>query len=144
VPEENYRIPFGKAEVKRKGRDVTIVATLAMVPRSLRAAEELAREGIEVEVVDPRTLKPLDKETILDSVNRTGRLVVADEGHKTCGVAAEISAIVAEEALWCLKSPIVRVCSPNTPVPFSPPLEEAYIPEVKDLLPAVRRVMESA
>lgn len=144
VPEENYRIPFGKAEVKRKGRDVTIVATLAMVPRSLQAAEELAREGIEVEVVDPRTLKPLDKETILDSVNRTGRLVVADEGHKTCGVAAEISAIVAEEALWCLKSPIVRVCSPNTPVPFSPPLEEAYIPEVKNLLPAVRRVMESA
>lgn len=144
VPEETYTIPFGKAEIKRSGRDVTVVATHAMVLRSLQAAEELAKDGIEVEVVDPRTLNPLDKETILRSVTKTGRLLVADEGHKTCGVAAEIGTIVAEEAFWSLKAPIARVCSPDTPVPFSPPLEEAYIPDVKDLLPAVKKLMEYA
>ena len=144
VPEESYTIPFGHAEIKRPGRDVTVVATHAMVLRSLQAAEQLAKEGIDVEVVDPRTLNPLDKETILNSVTKTGRLLVADEGYKTCGVAAEIAAIAAEEALWNLKAPIARVCSPDTPVPFSPPLEEAYIPEVKDLLPALKKLMEYA
>ena len=133
VPEEAYRIPFGQADVKRKGKDVTIVATHAMVLRSLKAAEEAAKEGIDVEVVDPRTLKPLDKDTILSSVKKTGRLIVADEGHKTAGVGAEIAAIAAEEAIWWLKAPVARVCSPDTPVPFSPPLEQAYIPDVKDL-----------
>ena len=144
VPEESYTIPFGQAEIKREGSDVTIVATHALVLRSLNAAEEAAKEGIEVEIVDPRTLVPLDRGTILESVKKTGRLLVADEGHKTCGVAAEISAMVAEEAIYYLKAPVARVCSPDTPVPFSPPLEQAYIPDVKDLMPAIKRLMQYA
>jgi pyruvate dehydrogenase E1 component beta subunit len=144
VPEEMYGIPFGQAEVKRPGKDITIVATHALVLRSLNAAAEVAKEGIDVEVVDPRTLVPLDKATILESVKKTGRLLVADEGPKTCGVAAEIAAMVAEEGLYYLKAPVARVCSPDTPVPFSPPLEKAYIPDEKNLLPAIRRLMQYA
>ena len=144
VPEGSYTIPFGQAEIKRKGNDITIVATHAMVLRSLNAAKEADKEGIDVEVVDPRTLTPLDKVTILDSVKKTGRLLVADEGHKTCGVAAEISAMVAEECIYYLKAPVIRVCTPDTPVPFSPPMEQAYIPDVKDLLPAITNLMEYA
>ena len=144
VPEESYAIPFGQAEIKRKGNDITIVATHAMVLRSLNAAKEADKKGIDVEIVDPRTLTPLDKVTILDSVKKTGRLLVADEGHKTCGVAAEISAMVAEECIYYLKAPVIRVCTPDTPVPFSPPLEQAYIPDVKDLLPAITNLMEYA
>jgi len=144
VPEEMYRIPFGQADVKRKGKDITIVATHALVGRSLNAAEEVAKEGIDIEVVDPRTIVPLDKAAILESVKKTGRLLVADEGPKTCGVAAEIAAIVAEEGLYYLKAPVERVCSPDTPVPFSPPLEKAYIPDEKNLLPAIRRLMQYA
>ena len=144
VPEERYTIPFGKAEIKRKGNDITIVATHAMVLRSLVAAEEAAKEGIDVEIVDPRTLTPLDKVTILDSVKKTGRLLVTDEGHKTCGVAAEISALVAEEAIFYLKAPVYRVCSPDTPVPFSPLLEQAYIPDEKDLMAAIKGLMAYA
>lgn len=142
VPEESYSIPFGQAEIKREGKDLTIVATSAMTLRSLKAAQEIAGQGIEVEVIDLRTLTPLDKETVLNSVKKTGRLIVADESHKTCGVAAEISAFVAEEAIYYLNSPIVRVCSPDTPVPFSPPLEKAFIPDEQDILTAIRRVME--
>ncbi len=144
VPEEYYTIPFGQAEVKRIGRDVTVVATHAMVPRTLHVAEAMAKEGVEIELVDPRTLTPLDKETILESVKKTGRLIVADEGHKTCGVASEIAATVAEEALDYLIAPIFRVSSPDTPVPFSPPLEKAYIPDEEDVLEAVRRIMAYA
>ena len=144
VPEESYTIPFGQAEIKREGSDVTIVATHALVARSLNAAEEAAKEGIDVEIVDPRTLVPLDRAAILESVKKTGRLLVADEGHKTCGVAAEVSAMVAEEAIYYLKAPVARVCSPDTPVPFSPPLEQAYIPDVKDLVPAIKRLMQYA
>ncbi len=144
VPEESYTIPFGQAEIKRKGNDITIVATHAMVLRSLVAAEEAAKEGIDVEIVDPRTLTPLDKVTILDSVKKTGRLLVTDEGHKTCGVAAEISALVAEEAIFYLKAPVYRVCSPDTPVPFSPLLEQAYIPDEKDLMAAIKGLMAYA
>lgn len=142
VPEEMYTIPFGKAEVKREGKDITVVATHAMVGRSLRAAEQLAGEGIDIEVVDPRSIVPMDKTAILDSVKKTGRLLVADEGPKTCGVAAEVAALVAEKGLFYLKAPVARVCSPHAPVPFSPPLEKAYIPDEKDLLPAIRRLME--
>jgi acetoin:2,6-dichlorophenolindophenol oxidoreductase subunit beta len=144
VPEESYRIPFGKADVKREGRDLTIVATHAMVLRALAIAEEASKKGIDVEIIDPRTLTPLDRQTIFSSVKKTGRLLVADEGHKTCGVAAEISAMVAEEMIYFLKAPILRVCSPDTPVPFSPPLEQAYIPDEKDLLPAILHLMEYA
>jgi len=144
VPEESYTIPFGQAEIKRKGNDITIVATHAMVLRSLVVAEEAAKEGIDVEIVDPRTLTPLDKVTILDSVKKTGRLLVTDEGHKTCGVAAEISALVAEEAIFYLKAPVYRVCSPDTPVPFSPLLEQAYIPDEKDLMAAIKDLIAYA
>ena len=144
VPEEGYRIPFGQAEIKRKGKDVTVVATHALVQRALNAAEEAAKEGIDVEVIDPRTLVPLDKEAILNSIKKTGRLVVADEGHRTCGVAAEIAAIVAEQAIYYLKAPVKRVTSPDTPVPFSPPLEQAFIPDEKYLVPAIRSLMEYA
>jgi pyruvate dehydrogenase E1 component beta subunit len=144
VPEESYTIPFGKADIKREGRDITIVATNAMVMRSLEAAEEAEKEGIDVEVLDPRTLTPLDKEAIIRSVAKTGRLIVADEGHKTCGVASEISAMIAEESIYYLKAPILRVCSPDTPVPFSPPLEQCYIPDVKDIVPVIKQSMEYA
>ena len=124
VPEEYYTIPFGKAHVKRIGKDITVVATHEMVNRALRVAEEFANDGIEIEVIDPRTLRPLDKETILESVKKTGRLIVADEGTMTCGVGSEISAVVAEEAIEYLRAPILRVGSPDTPVPFSPPLKK--------------------
>ncbi len=144
VPEEHYTIPFGQADIKREGRDITIVATHAMVGRSLKAAEDLAKDGIEVEIVDLRTLTPLDKKTIFDSIKKTGRLLVADEDYKTCSVASEIAALAAEEIIYDLKAPVARVCSPDTPVPFSPPLEQAYIPEVKDIVPAVQRLMQYA
>jgi pyruvate/2-oxoglutarate/acetoin dehydrogenase E1 component len=140
VPEESYRIPFGRAEVRREGQDVTVVATHAMVIAAMEAAEEAAGAGIDVEVVDPRTLTPLDKDAILRSVRKTGRLLIADEDNKTCGVAAEISAIVAEEAVDCLKAPVLRNCSPDTPVPFSPPLEKAYLFGKDRLLESIRRL----
>lgn len=141
VPEESYRIPFGKADIKRQGKDLTIVATHALVGEALLAAEAAAAEGIDVEVIDPRTLVPLDKETILESVKKTGRLLVADEDHKTCGIAGEISAIVAEEAVFYLKAPIVRNTSPDSPVPFSPPLEKEYMFGKDRLLASIRNLM---
>lgn len=142
VPEEYYTIPFGKADIKRPGRDITIVATNAMVGRSLNVCEEFSKEGIEIEVVDPRTLQPLDKESILESVKRTGRLIVADEGPVTCGVSSEISALVAEEAIEYLQAPILRVGSPYTPVPFSPPLEKIYIPDEEDVKETVNKMKD--
>jgi pyruvate dehydrogenase E1 component beta subunit len=142
VPEKHYTIPFGQADIKREGRDITIVATHAMVSRALEAAKDLAKGGIEAEIVDLRTLTPLDKETIFESIKKTGRLLVADEDYKTCGVASEIAAMAAEEVIYDLKAPVARVCSPDTPVPFSPPLEQAYIPEVKDIVPAVQGLMQ--
>ena len=141
VPEESYRIAFGQAEVKREGKDITIVATHALVSSALEAADAAEKEGISVEVVDPRTLVPLDKETILSSVKKTGRLLVADEDTRTCGVAAEISAIVAEEAFYSLKAPILRNTSPDTPVPFSPPLERAYMFGKGKILESIRSLM---
>jgi pyruvate dehydrogenase E1 component beta subunit len=140
VPEEYYTITFGEADVKREGKDITIVATHAMVSRSLSVAEEFAKDGIEIEIVDPRTLKPLDKNAILESVKKTGRLIVADEGPVPCGVGAEVSAIVAEEAVEYLEAPIMRVGSPDTPVPFSPALEKIYIPDEEDVREAVNKM----
>lgn len=141
VPEEDFEIPFGQADIKRKGRDVTLVATSYTVQVALQSAEMLAREGVDVEVIDPRTLVPLDRQTILDSVARTGRLVVADETHRSCGVASEISAIVAEEGFRSLKAPIVRVARPDVPTPFSRPLEDYITPGPDKISDAVRRVM---
>jgi pyruvate dehydrogenase E1 component beta subunit len=141
VPEEEYTIPFGVADVKREGEDATIVATLYMVHKALRAAEILENEGISVEVVDPRTLTPLDKQAIIKSVKKTGRLVVVSEDCKTAGVSAEVAAIVAEEAIDYLDAPIKRVAEPDTPIPFSPPLEQYVIPDEKAIIKAVREVV---
>lgn len=142
VPEEYYTIPFGKADVKRKGGDITIVASQAMVGRALNVAEEFAKDGIEIEIVDPRTLKPLDEKAILESVEKTGKLIVADEGYLACGMASEISAIVAEKAIQYLQAPILRVGPPETSIPFSPPLEKIYIPDEDNIIEAVNKMKE--
>ena len=126
--------------MRREGKDITIVATFAMLQGALDAANEAGQKGISVEVIDPRTLVPLDRELILESVKKTGRLMIADEGHKTCGAASEISAIVAEEAIEYLKAPIARLTSPDTPVPFSPPLEAEFLPDVKKFLPVIEKL----
>lgn len=141
VPEEDYTIPFGQADVKREGTDVTIVATLAMVHKALAAAETLAEEGISAEVVDPRTLTPLDEEGIIASVKKTHRLVIVHEEVKRAGSGAEIAAVVAEEAFDYLDAPIKRVAAPFTPVPFSPPLESEFIPSEAKIVEAVKAVM---
>jgi pyruvate dehydrogenase E1 component beta subunit len=141
VPEEEYSIPFGVADVKRKGSDVTVVATLYMVHKALNAAETLAKEDISVEVVDPRTLTPLDKKTIVDSVKKTGRMIVVSEDCKTAGVSAEIAAVVAEEAVDYLDAPIKRVAGHDVPIPFSPPLEHYVIPDEKKIIEAVKEVV---
>jgi len=140
VPQEPYRIPLGVAEVRRAGSDVTIVAIAAMVGRALEAAELLAGEGISAEVIDPRTLSPLDEETILGSVEKTGGLVVVDESPPHCSVASEIAAVVGEKAFDSLNGPVRRVTAPHTPVPFSPSLEEAYAPSVQAVVDAVRTI----
>ena len=144
VPEESYAIPFGQGQIKREGRDLTIVAVSAMVGHSLTAAQALSAQGIEAEVIDPRTIKPLDTKLIMDSIAKTGKLLVADEGHKTCGVAAEIAALAAEEAIQYLEAPIVRVCSPDTPVPYSPVLEDKFVPGPAQVEEAAKRLMQYA
>ncbi len=141
VPEGAYTIPFGQADIKREGEDVTVVATANMVHTALGAAETLAAEGISLEVVDPRTLYPLDGETIFASVKKTHRLVILHEEVKFAGSGAEIAAQVAEEAFDYLDAPILRVAAPFCPVPFSPPLEKAYVPSEQQLIDAVRKVM---
>ena len=142
VPEEDYTIPFGSADVKREGDDVTIVATQLMVHRSLEAAQELASKGhSSADVVDPRTLAPLDKKTILSSVEKTGRLVIVEEGCRTAGIGAEIAAIVAEEGIGYLDAPVKRVGVPDVPIPFSPPLESYVIPDAKRIVSAVDSIV---
>jgi len=141
IPNEDYTIPFGVAEVKREGKDVTIVATLYMVHKALNAAEQLIREGIIAEVVDPRTLSPLDTKAIVKSVKKTGRLIVVSEDCKTAGVSAEIAAAVAEEALDYLDAPIKRVAEPDTPIPFSPSLEKSVIPDEKSIVQVVKNLV---
>ncbi len=140
VPEEEYRIPFGHARTVRSGHDVTVVAISSAVPEAFAAAESLAEDGVSVEVIDPRTLVPFDTETVIRSVQRTGRLVVADPAHRTCSAAAEISAIVAEEAFESLRAPIVRVTTPDTQIPFSPALEKQLYPSRARIADAIRRV----
>jgi len=128
VPTEPTPIPLGEADVKRQGQHVTIVAIQRMVPFSLKAAELLAHEGIEAEIIDPRTYSPLDERTILESVVRTGHLVVVDESNPRCSLATDIAALVADKAFESLHGPIKRITAPHTPVPFSPPLEDYYLP----------------
>ena len=143
VDENEYRIPLGVARTRRQGDDVTLVAISGAVPLALKAAELLAQEGISVEVIDPRTLVPLDSQTIIKSVRRTGRLVIADPAHKTCGAAAEISAIVAEEAFEALRAPIKRVTAPNMQIPFSPVLEAELYPTTEKIAAAVRSICKT-
>jgi pyruvate dehydrogenase E1 component beta subunit len=141
VPEESYAIPLGKADVKREGQDITVVATAMMVGRALSAAEKLAGNGISLEVVDPRTLSPLDEETILNSVKKTHRLLIVHEEVKFAGSGAEIAAMVAEKAFDYLDAPIVRIGAPFTPVPFSPPLEQEFIPSEEKIIQAAKKMM---
>jgi len=141
VPDEDYEIPFGVADIKREGSDATLVATSLTVSVAMEAAEQLAGDGIDVEVIDPRTLVPLDKQTILKSVAKTGRLVVADETRLSCGVASEISAIVAEEGFSSLKSPIIRMARPDAPVSAAPAHEATVKPTPEKIVAAVRRVL---
>ena len=141
VPEEPYAIPIGKAAVKREGTDVTLVATMAMVPRALAAAESLARQGHSVEVIDPRTLKPLDEETLLASVRKTRRLVVAHEACLTGGFGAEVAALVAEKAFDWLDAPVARVAALDTPMPYNEALERQVIPSQQRIAEAVRETL---
>ncbi len=143
VPEEEYTIPFGEAVIRRKGTDVTVVALAKMVHESLAVAEELEREGISVEVIDPRTLVPLDRETIKASVARTGRLVVVDEACITAGVAAELTALVVEDEriFKRLKSSPKRVCGLDVPIPYSPPMEQYALPGREKIKAGIRKAM---
>ncbi len=141
VPEGEYTIPLGQADVKRIGKDVTVVATSRMVHFALNAAEKLSEEGISVELVDPRTLSPLDEDTILESVKKTHRLVIVHEEVKFAGSGAEIAAMVAEKAIDYLDGPILRVAAPFSPVPFAPSLENEFIPSEEKIIDAVKTVM---
>jgi pyruvate/2-oxoglutarate/acetoin dehydrogenase E1 component len=141
VPEGNEGIPLGVADIKREGDDVTIVAISRMVHQALAAADALSAEGIEAEVIDPRTLSPLDNETILSSVAKTHRLVVVDEDNPRCSAATDIAAMVADQGFDTLDAPIKRVTAPHTPVPFSPPLEQFYVPSAERIADAVREIV---
>ncbi len=141
VPDEDYIVPLGEADVKREGSDVTVVSIAYGVTMALAAAETLQANGISAEVIDLRSLAPLDKETIINSVQKTGRLVVTTEEPTTGSAAAEIAAIVAEEAFDYLDAPIRRVCAPDTPIPFSPAMEQYWIPDEDDLIKAVTEIV---
>ncbi len=140
VPEEEYVVAIGKADVKKEGRHVSVIAVSRMVPQSLEAAQILLKEGIDIEVIDLRTVSPLDKETIFRSVEKTSKLVIAHEAVKAFGIGAEIAAMVCEEMIDCLDGPIIRVGAPYTPIPYN--LEGAYLPNSGDVITAVRKVLE--
>lgn len=142
IPDEEYTTPLGVADVKREGKDATVVTTALMVHRSLSAAKELSKnEGIEVEVVDLRTLAPLDKTTVLNSVKKTGRLIIVHEAWKTGGFGGEIAALVAEEEFKDLRAPIVRIGAPHVPVPSSIPFQKMFVPDEQKIVEAVHRVL---
>jgi pyruvate dehydrogenase E1 component beta subunit len=145
VPEEEYTLPIGKADVKRQGSDVTIVALAWLVHEALAAAETLAKEGISAEVVDPRTLVPMDAQAIRASARKTGRLVIADEAGPTAGASAEIAALVTEdpETFGCLKAPVKRVCALQVPIPYSPGLEDHVFPNREKIAAGVREIMRA-
>jgi pyruvate dehydrogenase E1 component beta subunit len=143
VPEEDYTVPIGKARIHREGSDITLVAYSMMVQKALEAAEKLEAEGIDAEVLDLRTLSPLDVETIVESISKTHRAVICTDDEKRGGVAAEVMASIVENAFYELDAPIARVAAPDVPVPFSPVLENAIIPTAADVADAARRVMDS-
>jgi len=140
LPKEDYLVPLGKAALRREGKDITVVTYAAMVHTALEAAEKLAEEGIELEVVDLRTLLPLDRETILASVRKTNKVIVLHEDTRTGGMAGEIAALICEHAFEDLDGPVLRVTAPDTPVPFSPPLEQAFLPGVADVVETARQL----
>jgi len=142
VPEEPYLIPFGKADIKRPGEDVTVVATMMMVHKSLRVAEDLSKKGISMEVIDPRTLVPLDKLTIINSVKKTGKVAVVSEDAKTGGVAAEIAAMIMEEAFDYLDAPVRRVSALDVPIPYAPVLESTAVPQERQITEAILDLVE--
>lgn len=141
VPEDDYTIPLGQAVIVREGTDVTVVATLKMVSLALQAAGQLAGSGISVEVIDPRTLVPLDKETIVGSIRKTQHLLVVDEAFGPCGVGSEIAALAADEAFYYLDAPIKRIHSLSVPMPFSPPLEQAVLPNCDQIIAAIMQMV---
>ena len=143
VPEGDYTVPIGVADVKREGADVTVVAISKMVQEALAAAEEMSSEGVSVEVVDPRTLVPMDKGAIRSSVQKTGRVVIVDEACVTCSAAAEVSAMITEDpaTFRALKSPPKRVCAPDVPIPYSPVMEQFCIPDKDNVIQAIREVL---
>ena len=142
VPDGEYTIPFGVADVKRAGEDVTIVATSSMLRVALSAAEQLEADGISTEVVDPRTLVPLDRDTLIRSAQKTGRAIVVDEGHRGYGASAELAAVIGEGAFWSLDAPVRRLAALDVPIPFSPPLEDATVPTA-DLVAQTARELVS-
>ena len=142
VPEEAYTIPFGKADIKREGTDVTIIATLIMVHRALAVAAELEKEGISCEVIDPRTLVPLDEETILESVKKTNRVVIASEDVARGGVGSELTALISRKAFDFLDAPVACVSTDNSPIPFGPAAEQHVVPQINDIRQAVYEVLK--
>ena len=143
VPEEQYTIPLGEAEIKREGKDLTIIATAVMVQRSLEAAEELANEGIDVEIVDPRTLRPLDKETLINSVKKTGKVLIIHEAVKTSGIGGEFAAVIAEsEAFGYLEAPIMRLAGKEIPIPYNRNLEYHAVPQLENIIEKARELAE--
>jgi pyruvate/2-oxoglutarate/acetoin dehydrogenase E1 component len=141
VPEEEYLLPLGQCDIKRKGDDLTIVAVSRVVGEALTAAAKLEEQGVSAEVIDPRTIQPLDKNTIVESVKKTGRLIIASDDVKSGGIGSEISAIVVEEAFDSLDAPILRVASADMPIPFSPPLEQAYMPNAQKIMEAAKKLI---
>jgi pyruvate/2-oxoglutarate/acetoin dehydrogenase E1 component len=144
VPEEEYTLPLGVADVKREGEDLTVVATSSMVYVALEAAELLEQDGVSVEVVDPRTLVPLDRETLVASVTKTGRALVVDEGHTSFGASAELAAVLADEAFWHLDAPVKRLAALDVPIPFSPVLEDQTVPTPERVVEVAKALVGKA
>jgi pyruvate/2-oxoglutarate/acetoin dehydrogenase E1 component len=141
VPEGDHLVPLGLAEVKREGDDVTVIATSSMVQVALSAADELERDGVSVEVVDPRTIAPLDRATLVASARKTGRVIVVDEGHRSYGASAELAAVIAEDAFWHLDAPVVRLAAMDVPIPFSPVLEDETVPTSERVVDTAMRLL---
>ena len=144
VPEGYYTVPFGKAAIRHEGKDITVVATMRMVHKALAVAKELEEEGIGVEVIDPRTLCPLDEETIINSFKKTGKMVIVDEGHRVGNFGSEVAALIAEKAVGYIQAPILKVTAPQVSVPYSPVLEKAYLPNEEMIKKAINTVREYA
>src|SRR6478672_7762731 len=144
VPDGDHLVPLGLADVKREGEDLTVIATSSMVQVALSAADELEREGVSVEVVDPRTIAPLDRATLVASARKTGRVIVVDEGHQSYGASAELAAVIAEDAFWHLDAPVVRLGAMDVPIPFSPVLEDETVPTPERVAAAALRLVGKA